>query len=183
MPIRNESYHGPARGYSTLLGRAPADEVVGAGEKNLAVATPELSLRAAQEHPSAVDPMGKQRGVLVFGMPDHAVPFDRAEVLGRREEDGGSRRAVRGAGDHPSVELLDPDNAWTLESPLLACSAVIGSQRTDRATVRCVSSNHRQSVDGVRSYASESWSWVGRETSPESVRARREGGDDCRAHA
>ena len=109
----------------------------------------ELRLRAVEEDPAAVDPVREQRGVLVLGMPDDAVALDGAEVLGRGEKDGRAGRTVGGAGDHPALELVDPDDARVLEAPLLArrpsSGASSGSGSTaqpstpfaERATVRC----------------------------------------------
>ena len=124
-----------------LLGGAPADEVVGAGEQDLAVAAAELGLRAVEEHPAAVDPVRQQRGVLVLRVPDDPVALDRSEVLGGREEDGGAGRAVRGAGDDPAVELVDPDGACVLEAPLLGRDLVVGCEQRlgiDRPAVDAV---------------------------------------------
>jgi hypothetical protein len=112
-----------------LFGGAPADEVGGAGEEDLAVRAPELGLGPVQEHPAAVDAMRKERGVLVLGVPDDAVALDCADVRGRGEKDGRSGRAVGGAGDHPAAELLDPDDAGILETPLLACGLVVGCEQ------------------------------------------------------
>ena len=61
----------------------------------------------------------------------------RGEVLRRREEDGRAGRAVGGAGDHPAVELVDPDDARVLEAPLLARrSRPVRAAARDRSTSR-----------------------------------------------
>ena len=78
-----------------------------------------------EKHPLAVDPVRQQRRVLVLGLPDDPVPHDRAEVLRRGEVDGRARGAVRGARDHPALELRDEDDARILESPELALDAVL----------------------------------------------------------
>ena len=46
-----------------------------------------LGLRTVDEHPAAVDSIGKDRRVLVLRMSHDAVALDRLEVLGRREKD------------------------------------------------------------------------------------------------
>src|SRR5581483_8622382 len=70
-----------------LLRSAPAKEIVGAGEEDLRVPAAKLRLGAMQKNPAAVEPVGYERRVLVFGMPDDPVALDRDEVLGRCEKD------------------------------------------------------------------------------------------------
>src|SRR5579863_4490569 len=112
-----------------LLAGAPVDEVVGTGESDLAVSALVLRLRPVQEHPAALDPVWEERCVLVFRLSDDAAALDAGEVRRRREEDGRARGAVRGAGDEPRVELVDPNNTRVLEAPLLARVAVRREQR------------------------------------------------------
>ena len=70
------------------------------------------------------------------------------EVLGRREVDGRAGRAVGGAGDHPAVELVDPDDARVLEAPLLARDARRRARAAarDRPTSRRCRSRERATV-------------------------------------
>ena len=84
----------------------------------------ELGLGTVEQHPAAVDPVRQERGVLVLGVPDHAMALDGVEVLRRSEKDGRPGRAVGGAGDRPVPELLEPHDPGVLESPLLAFDSV-----------------------------------------------------------
>ena len=119
-----------------------SDEVGGAGDEDLAAAAAVFGLRSMEQQPPAVEPVREQRRVLVVGAPDDPVPLDGDEVLGEREVDGRPRRAVRGAGDHPAVELVDPDDAGILETPLLARDAGAGGE--ERLGI------DRPAVDSVR---------------------------------
>ena len=124
------------------LGQAPGDEVVGAGEEDRSSGAAEGVHGPVEEDPLAVDALGQESGVLVLGALDDAVPLDGAEVSGGREEDGGTGRAVGGAGDREPVELLDPDGTCVFESPDLGlvagarCEQRLGSDRPAVDAVR-----------------------------------------------
>ena len=79
-----------------LLGGAPADEVVRAGEEDLTVRAAVLCLRAVEKQPASVDSVRKECCVLVFGLSDDPVALDSLELLGGGEEDGRSGGAVGG---------------------------------------------------------------------------------------
>src|SRR5205823_2172092 len=51
---------------------------------------------------------------------DHAVPIDRAEVVGQGEIHSGARGPVGRARDRPTPQLGKPDDARILKPPLLA---------------------------------------------------------------
>src|SRR5581483_3336116 len=113
-----------------LLGRAPADEVVRARQKDLAVSSAELRLRAMEKDPTPVDSVRQEGRVLVLRVSHDAVPLDACEVFCRGEEDGRAGRTVSRTGDHPTLEFVHPDDTSVLETPLLAHRLVIrGEER------------------------------------------------------
>ena len=120
---------GALAGSEHLLAGAEVDKIVGTGDSDLAVSAFVLRLGPVKEHPAALDPVREERGVLVVRLSDDAAPLDAREVLCRREENGWARGSVGGAGDDPAVELVDPDDARILESPLLARGPARGEQR------------------------------------------------------
>src|SRR5205823_6764468 len=63
-----------------LLAGAEVDEVVGTGEGDLAVSALVLRLGPVKEHPTALDPVREERGVLVVRLPDDAAALDTGEV-------------------------------------------------------------------------------------------------------
>ena len=69
-----------------LFGRAPADEVVGAGQEDLAVCASELCRGPVEEHPPASDAIRQERRVLVFRVPHDPVALDRlkSSVVARK---------------------------------------------------------------------------------------------------
>ena len=77
------------------LGRAPVDEIGRPRERDARVRDAEAGRRPVEEDPAAVDPLGQERRVLVFGIDDDPVPLDRREVLRRCEIDRRARPARR----------------------------------------------------------------------------------------
>ena len=124
MPMRSESHQAPCARLQHLLGRAPADQVGGARERGSRRGAAEAGRRPVEEDPLPVDAVGQERGVLVVRVDRRsrgARPIAKSSVVARI--DGRTGRPVGGAGDHPAVELLDPDGARVLEAPLLALDA------------------------------------------------------------
>jgi hypothetical protein len=94
-----------------LLGRAPACRSAERETKISPRPPPNSVFGRWKQDPPAVHALREQRRVLVLGSPDDPAPLDGREVFGGREIDGRPGRTVRGAGDHPALELVDPDDA------------------------------------------------------------------------
>ena len=141
---------GAAPGLQHHLRRAPASEVIGAGERDARVRDPEAARRPVEEDPLSAHPLRQECRVLVLGSDHDSVSLDRDEVLRRSEIDSRSGRTVRRAGDHEAIELLDPDGPRVLEPPLLTLDAFLRREQGRRRDVPTVDSVGRTGRSEVR---------------------------------
>ena len=126
--MRSESHQAPARGCSTSSG---AFQLWRSGERDRKISpcpSPNAVVGRWNSTHWPFTRSGRSAAFLSSGRLTMPMALDRAEVLRGREIDGGAARAVRGARDHPRLELRHPDDARILEAPLLALDSRLRSQ-------------------------------------------------------